>query len=193
MIRKVSNYGLIISDMQNDKVLPGSPLRVAGAKTTIPVILKALNVCRALKLPIFHIVREYRPDGSDIEVTRLSKFMEVNKGLVPGTPGCNIVDELRPMPGEYKIVKNRFSAFMNTELDFILRRLNVNELVVCGTEYPGCIRTTVFDGISYGYNVTVLTDATSAKSQEIADANIRDMQDYGVDCIETNVFLKKLK
>lgn len=193
MAKIVKRYALLVIDMQNDLVMPGSPLRVIGAKATVPVILKALITFRNYKLPIFHTVREYRPDGSDIEITRLTSFIEQNKGLVPGTRGCEIVGELRPLPGEYKIIKNRFSAFMNTELDFMLRRLEVNHIVVCGTQYPSCIRTTVFDGISYGYHVTVLIDATSAKSKEIVESNIRDMKDIGVECIETAEFLKKLK
>jgi nicotinamidase-related amidase len=193
MARQFKHYALLIIDMQNDLVLPGSPLRVLGAKATIPMIQKVLKNFRVKKMPIFYTKREYRPDGSDIEITRLENFIERNKGLVPGTPGCEIVDELRPIPGEYKIVKNRFSAFMNTELDFILRRLEVNHCVICGTQYPSCIRTTVFDAISYGYFVTVLTDATSAKTKEISDANIADMKDVGVECIETAEFLKRLK
>ena len=193
MAKVVKRYALLVVDMQNDLIMPGSPLRVIGAKATVPVIVKVLTAFRNCNLPIFHTVREYRPDGSDIEITRLTSFIEQNKKLVPGTKGCEILGELRPFPGEYKIIKNRFSAFMNTELDFMLRRLEVNHIVVCGTQYPSCVRTTVFDGISYGYHVTVLTDATSAKSKEIAESNIRDMKDVGVECIETAEFLKKLK
>jgi nicotinamidase-related amidase len=193
MQKQTEIYGLAIIDMQNDFVMPGSPIRVAGAKATLPVVNKALKAFRSKKLPVFHIVREYRPDGSDIEITRLTNFLECGKTVVPGTTGCEIVDELKPVPGEYRIVKNRFSAFMNTELDFILRRLGITHLVVCGTQYPSCIRCTVFDGISYGYHVTLLTDATSAQNPEIAEANIRDIEDIGVECCPTSIFLKKLK
>lgn len=193
MPRQKVNYGLIIVDMQNDFVMPGSPIRVAGAKATLPAITKALKAFRAAGLPVFHVVREYRPDGSDIEITRLENFLERSKTVVPGTEGCAIVDELKPIPGEYRIVKNRFSAFMNTELDFMLRRLNVNHLVVCGTQYPSCIRCTVFDAVCYGYNVTLLTDATSAQTPEIAESNVRDIQEIGVECIPTANFLKQLK
>jgi len=193
MPKQITNFALLIIDMQNDFVMPGSPLRILGAKSTIPAIQKLLALFRTSKRPIFHAVREYRPDGSDVEITRLRNFMEHSKGLVPGTKGCEIVEELKPHPGEYKIIKNRFSAFMNTELDFILRRLDINHLVICGTQFPGCIRATVFDGISYGYYVTVVTDATSAKTPEIAQANINDMVDFGVTCTATADLLKQLK
>ena len=193
MAKQTANYGLLIIDMQNDFVMPGSPIRVAGAKATLKIISKVLKVFRTKKYPVFHVVREYRSDGSDIEITRLDNFMERGNTVVPGTKGCDIVNELKPIPGEYRIVKNRFSAFMNTELDFMLRRLGVTHLVICGTQYPNCIRTTSYDGISYGYDVTVLTDATSAQTPEIADSNIRDIQAIGVDCCTTADFLKKSK
>ena len=66
MQRQTESYGLAIIDMQNDFVMPGSPIRVAGAKATLSVVNKALKAFRSKKLPVFHIVREYRPDGSDI-------------------------------------------------------------------------------------------------------------------------------
>jgi nicotinamidase-related amidase len=193
MAKQEISYSLIIIDMQNDFVMPGSPIRVAGAKATIPVIKKVLKAFRKNKLPVFHVVREYRSDGSDIEITRLDNFLERSKTVVPGTEGCKIVNELNPLPGEYRIIQNRFSAFMNTELDFMLRRLNITHLVICGTQYPSCIRTTVFDSVSYGYYTILVTDGTSAQTPEIAESNLRDIQDIGVECCPAAEFIKKLK
>lgn len=79
---------------------------------------------------------------------------------------------------------------MNTELDFMLRRLGVENLVVTGTQYPNCVRTTVYDGVALDYNVTLITDATSAQTKEVAEANIFDMKNIGVECITTMQFLQ---
>ena len=182
-------YGLVIVDMQNDFVLPGSPLCIAGAYETIPRIQEALEAFRKAQWPVFHIVREHRADGSDVEITRVQGFLNEAKYAIPGTKGCEIVEPLQPREGEFRIAKQRFSAFMHTELDFILRRLGITHIVVCGTQYPVCIRTTVFDAIAYGYQVTVLTDATSAKTPEVAEANIEDMRNIGVRCITVSQFL----
>lgn len=189
MNKKESLSALIIIDMQKDFVLPGSPSRVIGALDTIPKIKKALDYFRKKQFPIFHVVREYRIDGSDIEINLLDNFLNKQKRVIPGTEGCEIVDELKPLKGEYRIVKNRFSGFMKTELDFILRRLGINRIVICGTQYPNCIRVTVFDGVSYGYIVQLLTDATSAATPEIAKANIIDIQNIGVNCLTVDEFI----
>jgi len=184
-------FALVIVDMQNDFVLPGLPFCIAGAHDTIPRIRKALEGFRKARWPVFHMVREHRADGSDVEITRAQGFLNTATYAIPGTKGCEIVEALQPREGEYRIAKQRFSGFMQTELDFILRRLGITHIVVCGTQYPVCIRTTVFDGIAYGYRVTILTDATSAQTPEIAEANIRDIKNIGVHCTTVSEFLNK--
>ncbi len=192
MEKQNKKYALIIIDMQNDFVLPGAPACVAGAYASIPKIREALDFFRNKTLPVFHVIRAYRADGSDIEITRLKAFTQEKPYGVTGTKGAEIVDELKPLPGEYQIIKNRFSGFMQTELDFMLRRLNVSHIAVCGTQYPNCIRTTIFDGVSYGYHVTLLTDATSAQRPDIAQANIRDIANIGVECLTVAEFKEKM-
>jgi len=186
------NTALLIVDMQNDFALPGAPQCVAGAMAIIPNLKKVLNHFRNCSLPVFHVVREYRADGSDIEATRRDEFLTNQRYCVPETKGCDVVDELKPTKGEYRIVKNRFSGFMNTELDLILRRLNVSNIVVCGIQYPNCIRATIFDGVALGYSVTLVTDATGAQTEEVAKANIYDISNIGVICMATDQFLRNV-
>jgi nicotinamidase-related amidase len=181
----MTKTALLIIDMQNDFAGTGN-----HANKIIPKVKEVLNFFRDNKLPVFHIYREYRADGSDIEMFRLKNFLNNSKICVPDTFGSEIVEELKPLKNEYKIMKNRFSAFMNTELDLILRRLYIKNIVITGTQYPNCIRATAFDGICYDYNVTVITDATSAETIKIAEANILDMQNIGINCITFKKFLQ---
>lgn len=186
----LKNTALLVIDMQNDFVLPGAPVCVDGALETVPQIEKVLHRFRAEKAAVFHVVREYREDGSDVEANRQDYFAKVGGFVVPGTPGCEIVAALTPVQGEYRVVKNRYSGFMNTELDFMLRRLGLTRLVVCGTQYPNCVRATIFDAVAFGYEVVLLTDAASAQTPAIAAANILDIQNIGVTCMDTKAFLR---
>jgi len=170
---------LLIIDMQNDFVLEGKPLRVAGASAVIPKIQSVLAGFRNRNLPVFHIVRVHRKDGSDVEIIRRDLFAKA-PFAVEGTPGAAVIDELAPRPGEHILKKTRMSAFTGTELDLMLRTLGVTTLVVCGIQTPNCIRTTVFDGIAHNYPVVLVDDATGAASDEIHQANVRDMQNIGV-------------
>lgn len=180
---------LLIIDMQNDFVLPGSPVTVAGAAATVPTIRQLLDAFRTHRWPVLHITRAYRADGSDVERFRREDFLRGPQYLLPGSPGAQIVPELAPLPGEPVLIKPRFSAFMGTPLDLVLRRLGVAELVIAGTQYPNCIRATVLDAVCLDYAVTLVTDACSAQTNAVAQANIADMAAIGVDCRTVQQFL----
>jgi len=175
---------LLIIDMQNDFVLEAKPLRVAGASAVIPRIQCVLAEFRKRSLPVFHILRVHRPDGSDVEIIRQELFRK-QPFAVAGTPGAAVIHELGPHPGEYVLTKTRMSAFIGTELDLMLRTLGVTTLVVCGIQTPNCIRTTVFDGIAYNYPVVLVDDATGAASEEVHRANVRDMANIGVKIVKS--------
>jgi nicotinamidase-related amidase len=175
---------LLIIDMQNDFVLEGKPLKVAGARAVIPKIQSVLAEFRKRSLPVFHVLRVHRPDGSDVEIIRQELFAR-SPFAVEGTEGAAIIDELSPVKGEYVLTKTRMSAFIGTELDLMLRTLGISKLFVCGIQTPNCIRTTVFDGIAYNYPVVLIDDATGASSGEVHRANVRDMQNIGVQIIKT--------
>ncbi len=104
-----------------------------------------LAAFRKQGLPVFHVVRVHRADGSDVEITRQELFRR-SPFAVEGTPGAAVIDELAPRKGEYLLRKTRMSAFIGTELDLMLRTIGVTTLFVCGIQTPNCIRTTVFDG-----------------------------------------------
>lgn len=173
---------LLIIDMQRDFVLPGAPLCVAGAHPSLPVVRRLLNEARARAWPVFHIVREHAPDGGDAETFRKHLFVNGNGFCVAGTPGCAIVDDLAPLPGERKVIKTRFSGFYRTSLEDDLRALRVDTVVVAGTQYPNCVRGTAVDALYRDFRVVVVTDACSAQTPEVAAANIRDMRGMGIVC-----------
>jgi nicotinamidase-related amidase len=170
---------LLIIDMQNDFVLDSAPLKVAQARVVIPKIRELLVVFRAKKLPVFHILRVHRADGSDVEIIRQERF-RTQPFAIEGTHGAAVVDELAPQKGEYVIPKIRMSAFIGTELDLMLRTLGVTDIIVTGIQTPNCIRTTVFDAIAYNYPVVLAKDAVGAQNDEIHNANVQDMANIGV-------------
>ena len=173
---------LLIIDMQNDFVHPGTPVHVAGAAATVPVIRKLRESCRKHEIPVFHVIRSYSADGLTVERARLADFRRT-PFVVPGTLGAEIIKELTPEAGEKTVIKPRYSAFFQTSLDLMLKRLGVERVLVSGTQYPNCIRATVTDALSLDYAVSVITDACSAKTDAVAAANILDMRNLGAECI----------
>jgi nicotinamidase-related amidase len=175
---------LLIIDMQNDFVRDGAPLKVRDAGLIIVKIQSLLDVFRRNRLPVFHIIRVHRRDGSDVEIFR-SDLFKTMPFAVEGTKGAAIISELEPREGEYIVRKTRMSAFMHTDLDLILRTLGVDTVFIAGIQTPNCIRTTVFDACALNYKVILVEDAVAAKNQVIHRNNCSDMEAIGVEIVRS--------
>jgi nicotinamidase-related amidase len=182
------NIALLIIDMQNDVVAKLQP-----APAIIPKIQDVLAKFRAVNRPVFHIRRSYRADGTDVELPRLARFRKEGFKVVEGTPGAEIVDDLYPEPGEYVIIKSRWSGFFRTNLDLLLHRLGINTVVLTGVQTPNCVRTTAYDAISYDFETIVLKDCSAAATDEIHEHNLYDMAQIGIKIMLKDEFLKQFQ
>ena len=62
---------------------------------------------------------------------------------VKGSWGAEIIPELPPAPGDYRVEKTRYSAFAHTNLDDILKQEQVEEVHVVGVMTSICVMETV--------------------------------------------------
>lgn len=178
------DVAILIIDMQNDFVDPKGKLCVAGAKATIPAIQELVKYGKAQNWKVVYIVRDHRTSGVDVDAPRIPLFTDGKTGYcVPGTWGGALVDGLTPEADDLVVSKFRNSAFFQTQLDLVLRRMGVKTVVLAGTQYPNCVRGTANDAMSYDYETVICTDACSAKTPEVAEANIFDMKNMGIKCI----------
>ena len=186
---------LLIIDMQNGFLNPESPLCIRDARGTVPACAAVIAGCRRAETPVVFINRAYRMDGSDVEHTRRRVWEEGGKPLTPGSTGPLSVEnpaEFGREPGDYEIIKPHYSAFFQTPLDLLLRRLGVDTVVLTGTTTPNCIRTTCYDAISLDYQVVVVEDCCSSNTKEIQQANLLDMKNVGAKICSSAEFLASL-
>jgi len=186
---------LLIIDMQNGFLQPQSPLCIRGALATVPACARVISACRAAGVPVIFINRAYRADGSDVEITRRQVWARGGKPLTPGSTGPLSVEnppEFGRASGDYEIIKPRYSAFFQTPLDLLLRRLGVDTVVLTGTTTPNCIRTTCYDAISLDYRVVVVEDCCSSNTEAIQQANMLDMGNVGAEVCSAAEFLETL-
>ncbi|MGB9722739.1 MAG: cysteine hydrolase family protein [Chloroflexia bacterium] len=171
---------LLLVDMQNEFVHPQGKLFVPGAPETVPRLVAVLQAFRQAGLPAIHVRREHRPDGSDVETVRREAFRRLGGFCLPGSWGAEFIPELAPLPEERVVVKRGWSAFLGTELHGWLQALGVRTLVIGGTQTPNCVRATLYDATSLGYEVVLLSDGTSSANPEVQSANLRDLAALGV-------------
>lgn len=119
--------------------------------------------------------------GVDVERFREHFYVNGLGATIAGTAGATLVDGLVPRGDEVAIVKKRFSAFMHTPLDSILRRMGVENVVICGVQTPNCIRASAFDAVSLDFpTVSVLADATASATSAVQEANLFDLRNVGI-------------
>ena len=182
---------LLVIDMENGFVEPEGGHCIRFAKSTVPACVRAVETAREKGIPVFFVKRIYRTDGSDVELTRHAAWAAGGRACGPATTGPNSAqapEGLRPQPGDYTIIKPRWSAFFQTELDLILRRLDVRTVILTGTTTPNCVRTSCYDAISLEYNTVVLTDCCSSQTEEIQRVNLEDMGRAGAILMDSAAF-----
>ncbi|MCL0060198.1 cysteine hydrolase [Dehalococcoidia bacterium] len=91
---------------------------------------------------------------------------------IMGTEGAGVIAEFEPHGSDIILEKRRFSAFLGTNLDAILRDLGVDCIAVAGISTPVCVLTTVLDGISHEFKVIILEDCWAACRKADHDAII---------------------
>ncbi|MEZ5584367.1 MAG: isochorismatase family protein [Candidatus Competibacteraceae bacterium] len=94
----LATSALVTIDTQNDFTLDGAPAQVPGTLAVIPNMVRLLNCYRDLGLPIIHIVRIYRPDGSNADLCRRALLESGFKLVLPGSAGVDLVADLKPNP-----------------------------------------------------------------------------------------------
>lgn len=191
MKQNPTKSALLVIDMENGFIDPSSAHCIAGARATVPACCQAVKSAREKGIPVFFVKRIYRADGSDVEMTRYKAWDDGGRGMSPGSVGsasAQVPAGLQPQPGDYTIIKPRWSAFFHTELDLILRRLGIRTVILTGTTTPNCIRTTCYDANALEYNVVILEDCCSSQTEEIQRVNIGDMARMGAIIMDTDRF-----
>jgi nicotinamidase-related amidase len=137
-------------------------------EVTLPNTRRLLEAFRKAKRErIFTRHGAFLPDGRDFIARRRAREQDNVQltgaaHLFPrGSYEHEIVDSLRPWPGELIVDKNSTSPFHSTGIDQILRNLGVETLVVTGMATEMCVESTSRDAADRGYNVIVVEDAVA--------------------------------
>ena len=87
----------------------------------------------------------------------------------------DIKDELKPMPGELVIYKERASGFFGTPLSAHLRMMGIESLIICGESTSGCVRASTVDAYSHGFHCVLVEECTYDRSMLSHKVNLFDL------------------
>jgi len=90
--------------------------------------------------------------------------------LQHGTPGWQLDARLSAQPDDTRVRKTATDSFHHTELQALLQRRGVDELVVCGLQSEFCVDSTVRRALALGYPVVLVSDAHSTIDNGVLSA-----------------------
>jgi len=183
---------LVIIDLQNDFLDPKGAYARGGDSNPPALLLPArvAAVARALKAAGGMVAASQFtlwPDaaGEPMVSPHLKALRPyLGKGdFAPGSWGQANVDELAGLV-DVAVNKVAYSAFFNTQLDWVLRRAGIETVAVCGIVTNGGVATTVRDAHMRDYRTLVLADGCAAFGEERHQTSLADMRNVAevTDC-----------
>jgi len=175
------------------KTWPGS-CGLAGWNA-LPSIQSLLSTAREVGIPIIHITGL---DGSGVEPWSFRREGERPENMSPEARDrrkrrFDIVDEVKPLPGEAFLRKTSPSAFWGTPLIGHLNYLGVDTLITCGESTSGCVRATVVDGCTNRFRMVVVEECVFDRHEAAHAINLFDMNQKYADVLPLAEVLKYLR
>jgi len=140
--------GLILIDIQND-YFPGGSMELVGMKQAAENAGLLLKEWRKRAFPVFHIQHVSKRPGATF--------------FLPNTKGVEIHKSVAPQTGEAIIEKYFPNAFRDTDLLDVLKRSEVDEVVICGAMTHMCVDATTRAAFDLGFRCTVIEDACATR------------------------------
>ncbi|GIO54367.1 isochorismatase [Paenibacillus rhizosphaerae] len=199
---------LITIDTQNDFTLPNAPAQIKGTIEVLPKMRSLLEKYREKGLPIVHVIRLYKEDGSNVDICRKKMVEEGAKFVAPNSDGAELVSEIRPLnynsldadkllngefqsigENEWVMYKSRWGAFYKTDLEGFLKQRNIDTIVFTGCNFPNCPRTSIYEASERDFRVVMVADSMS----QVYEKGIQEMKNIGVYVCNLNDVMSSLK
>ena len=177
--------GLIVVDMQQFFFVENHAVDVQRLTAACRDIM---DVSRRAGVPVIRVETHYRDDGADWPRAFRGDKRSWCSNLTQSCQLAESVEGLSPAPGDVYVSKTRFSAFYNTNLEDILRALEVEHIYLIGYSADVCLRFTAVDAYNRGFQVTLVDEGIEA-FRESKDASAEYLRWLiAADCISREAF-----
>jgi biuret amidohydrolase len=161
----VGDPALIVVDIQRGAAAPGAESGIPhmpGAPRRIVRAERLVAAAREARVPVIFFQEVHRRSGVDFG-RELDGSEDVH--CLEGDPLTELWPTLRPLDTEHHIVKRRYSGFIGTEFELLLRGLSVSTLVLIGGLTDVCVHYTFADAHQRDFYVRVVEDCVGGSTE----------------------------
>jgi ureidoacrylate peracid hydrolase len=168
-----SRTALIIIDMQNAFVAEDGTYQSAEARQMVPRLEKLIAFAREHRLPLIWTQSDHRPPYGGILLRKFPAIRE-DRVLWKGDPSFELYADMpQPLDDEYRVVKHKYDAFFETDLDAILRNKGITTVIITGTATNVCCESTARSAFFRDYNVVFPSDCNGTFDPEMQAATLK--------------------
>ncbi len=209
---ELAKSAVVVVDMQNAFASKGGMLDIAGvdisdAPRVVSSIKTVLDAARQARVPVVYVQMGYKPDLSnsggpnspnwhkELAMNLMNCRPELKgKLLTEGTWDFEIVEELKPEPGDLVVIKTRYSGFAGTTLDSQLRTRGIRYLFFVGIATNVCVESTLRDAYFQDYWPILIADgAMPAGPASLHEATLFNVENFFGWTIHAEEFVRAMK
>lgn len=143
-------------------------------KVVLPNVARLLKLFRERKLEVIHTrIQSLTQDGRD----RGPGHKRLGLHAAPGSKEAEFLPQVKPVGDEIIMNKTASGVFASTNLDYVLRNLEVKSLYVVGVYTNECVSSAVRDGCDLGYHITMVNDGCAAVTPDLHKSAINTLRD----------------
>lgn len=165
---------LLMLHWQNDLVSQGAKHtgdlpKIVVAAGNIESAETVLQACRKKGVLVIYVNGVHNPGYPEASPhpTPLSRSVIADGILLKGTPGAEVIDQLKPMDNDIVIDNFGPSAFYGTKLEIILHNKGITHLALAGMTTEWVVETSARDGACRGYFIYTLKDCCNSRNEDL--------------------------
>lgn len=196
MIKKVSankndneKTALLVMDIQTAIID-----MVKDSAVLIKNIQTAIHAAHTAKIPVFFVKVSFRPGFPEVSPNNKSfSAIKQNKNLFKDATAMDLYPALKPKQEDIIVSKKRVSAFVGSDLEVILRSMQINHLVLCGIATSGVVLSTLREAADKDYQLTVLADCCADGDPEVHTVLLSKVFPRQADVMDTHSWSKTIE
>ena len=188
---------LLVIDMQDEFVKPcWTPYWVPEATEQVPRIKTLIDHCRLRNIPIIFTAfanTHHYLDRPKTGASMPNRYHQLGDGDPSWFKEGKIWHELTPWQNDIVIYKPSYGAFYDTPLETILKRLQKDTVIICGTLTNYCCGTTARQAYERGFKVVFGSDVTATDDPSTQEPELKVLRKGFARVLSLSQILTELK